>query len=562
MIKIDKFGGEAPLYPKEGLPLPFSSFAKGCQFDSGELRGFGAPVKRGTHFVPVNAKSLSMYKPQDIEYLLSFPARTDVIHNAYAGDVYRRVFWFSPSHPPRYGDSTVVLSGTGPYPGSYYQLGVPAPVSQPVVSITTALDEDGNPVDHVALGHDPIYRSYTYTYSTDFGEESGPWLPSDGSSISQHKMYEGDKVTISNLQPLTGNYPATQGRINVYQTDLNGAFLKVKVLPMTAQTGEFVNTDASGPIMRTGLTMPPVSGMAGACLTTFGYMVGFKDSTIYCSDTFLYHSWPSTYAKPCRHKILRVFPSPQGAYVLTEGGPYLLLGTDPSNTQLVTIPTDEVPLSATACCDLGGAVGFVSANGLCMLSETGVELLTKEIFNHLTWSALGLKDCEMVRHMGRILLNQANGGYVFTSGPADTQWVRHDMRVRAALTDFEGGEMLYAVVGSTDLMAYDANPTDELAYEWHSPDLVLDSPVPYTCFRVFAKEYSDLWFRVEANGVVVRDWFQIPLAVDKNGYVYGRLKPYRHSRTLVIKFRGTSKLMSFLLASSFEAMKDEFRISG
>ena len=86
-------------------------------------------------------------------------------------------------------------------------------------------------------------------------------------------------------------------------------------------------------------------------------------------------------------------------------------------------------------------------------------------------------------------------------------------------------------------------------------------PLAYM-YRIFAKEYSDLWFRVEANDVVVRDWFQIPLAVDKNGYVYGRLKPYRHSRTLVIKFRGTSKLMSFLLASSFEAMKDEFRISG
>ena len=64
-------------------------------------------------------------------------------------------------------------------------------------------------------------------------------------------------------------------------------------------------------------------------------------------------------------------------------------------------------------------------------------------------------------------------------------------------------------------------------------------------------------FRVEADGVVIRDWMQVPLDVAKNGYVYGRLKPYRNSRTIVVKFKGTSKLLSFVLAPSFEAMRDE-----
>ena len=86
MIKIDSFGGEAPLFPKEALQLPYAAYAKGCVFDSGELRGFGAPIKRGSHVVPSSAKTMSLYKPQDIEYLLTFPVRTDVIHNAHAGD--------------------------------------------------------------------------------------------------------------------------------------------------------------------------------------------------------------------------------------------------------------------------------------------------------------------------------------------------------------------------------------------------------------------------------------------------------------------------------------------
>lgn len=562
MIRVDTFGGEAPLFPKETLQLPYASFAKGCMFDSGELRGFGAPVKRGVHYVPSSAKALSLYKPQDVEYLLSFPERTDVIHNAHAGDQWRRVYWFSPLHPPRYGDSTTVLSGGGPYPGSYYTLGIPAPTAQPVIEVTGAKDENGVPVDHVKLGHDPIYRSYTYTYVSNFGEESGPWLPSDGSAVPQHKMYEGDIVRITNMQPLVGNYPINTGKINVYQTDMAGGFLRVAQLPIGTQTVQFVNTAVTGPIIRTALTMPPVAGMQGACLTSFGYMVGFKDSTIYCSDTYLYHSWPSTYAKPCKHKILRVFPCSQGAYVLTEGGSYLLMGTDPSNLQLVLVESDEVCTSASACCDLGGAVGFVSANGLCLLSDGGVQLLTDAIFDHLSWAKLSLDNCSMVRHMGRILLNIGAGGYLFSSGDVSTMWVRHDFPIRVAITDDIGGDALYSVAGATDLMAFDANPMAELPYEWHSPDLVFDSPLPHTCWRVQAKEYSSLYFRVEANGVVIRDWLQVPLDAVKNGYVYGRIKPCRNSRTLVLKFKGTSKLMSFVLAPSFEAMRNEFRSAG
>lgn len=562
MIRIDAFGGEAPLFSKKALPLPFASFARGCRFDSGELRGYGAPVKRGAFVVPDNAKDMSLYKPQDVEYLLTFPARTDVIHNAHAGDQWRRVYWFSPSHPPRYGDSTAVLSGGGPYPGSYYLLGLPAPAAAPTVVVTPAKNPDGSEVNHSALGHDPIYRSYVYTYVSNFGEESGPWLPSGGAAVPQHLMYEGDTVTISNLQPLSGNYAVNNGKINVYQSDLAGGFMKVATIAMGALEVSFVNTAVSGPLIRTALTMPPVDGMQGACLTSFGYMVGFKDSTLYLSDTYLYHSWPSTYSKPCKHKILRVFPCPQGAYVMTEGGQYLLMGTDPSNTQLVLVESDEVCKSATACCDIGGAVAFVSANGLCMLSEQGVQLLTESIFDHLSWDSLALGAASLVRHMNRIFINLGTGGFIFTSGSPEEQWVRHDLDIRVAVTDSEGGEMLFATKGSRDLQAYDRNASVELSYEWHSPDIVLDSPVPFTCWRLFAEEYSNVSIRFEADGHVVRDWMQLPLDAARNGYVYGRFRPYRNARTVVVKFKGTSKLLSFLLASSFEAMRDESRAAG
>lgn len=557
MILLDAFGGEAPLYPKEALLPPYASFARGCKFDSGELRGFGAPVRRAQHFVPALTESMSLYKPADFEYLLTFPHRTDVVHNAHAGDQFKRVYWFSENHPPRYADVNTVLAGLGPYPSSYFTLGIPAPTAQPVVEIIGAVDDEGVLIDHVALGHDPIYRSYSYTYSSDFGEESGPWLPSDGSAAPQHKMYVGDKVRISNMQIVAGNYPMTQGKINVYQTDLAAGFLKVAVLPASTQTVEFVNTDVSGPILRTALTMPPVAGMKGACLTSYGYMVGFEGNTLYCSDTYLYHSWPSTYAKPCRHKILRVFPSPQGAYVITDGGSYILMGTDPSNTQLVIVESDEVCTSAYACCDLGGAVAFVSANGLCMLSETGVTLLTSEIFDHLSWGSLSLQQARLTRHMDRILISTPQARYVYSTGDPSVQWVRLDVPIRVAITDSEGGEALYTAEGDTNLYAFDADANVSLPYSWHSSNIVLDSPRPYSCFRLFAREYTDLSMKLEVDGVVVMDWFQIPLDVARNGYVYGRIKPYRNSRTFVIKFRGTSKLMSVVLSSSFEAMRNE-----
>lgn len=552
MIKISLFGGEAPLFPSDNLPLPYAAFAKDCMFDAGTLRGFGASEPRGL-FVDPSTTDAAIYRPEQQEYLLQFLQRTDVVQRAHASDSHKRVYWFSAAHPPRYADFSLATAGDK-YPGGHYLLGLPAPSSVPVVTVIPAVDKDGKPVDHAGLGHLAIYRSFTYTYVSNFGEESGPYLPSDGSALPSVKMYEGDKIKMTGFVLPSGNYPLNAGKLRVYQTNTAGRFVRVATIDITSAEHEWVNTDPTGAELSTALTMPPVETMSGACLTSFGYMVGFSGHTVYCSDVYMYHSWPSTYARPCKHEILRVFPAPEGAYVMTSGGPYLLVGTDPSNTQLVEVQTDDVCLSAAAVCDLGGAVAYASQNGICLLTSQGVQRISDGIFNHLSWSGINAAALRFVRHVSQIVLIGPQS-YVFSFDGDETKWVRSGINTNVAFSDDEEGHLIYSDAGV--LAKFDSNPAQAGAYEWHSPRLDLASPQPLNCWRFKAEDYTDISFKVIVDGYVVQDWYKLPVLEDSDGYLYGRLPPYRQGRGIEVQFKGTSQLSSFLLAASFREMKQE-----
>lgn len=552
MIKISLFGGEAPLFPSDNLPLPYAAFAQDCMFDAGTLRGFGASEPRG-FTVDLSTVDATVYRPETQEWLLQFPQRTDVIQRAHASDSHKRAYWFSAAHPPRYADFSLLTSGAK-QPGGYYLLGVPAPASAPVILVTVAKNPDGSDVDHSKLGHLAIYRSFTYTFVSNFGEESGPYLPSDGSALPQHLMFEGDKVKISNFVVPSGNYPLNAGKIRVYQTNTAGRFVRVATIPISSGAYEWVNTDPTGAEMATTLTMPPVDTMKGACITSYGYMVGFSGNTVYCSDAYMYHSWPSVYARPCKHEVLRVFPAPEGAYVLTTGGPYLLVGTDPNNTQLVEIQTDDLCLSASASCDLGGAVAYASQNGVCLLTSQGVECTSKSIFNHLEWAKINAVALRFVRHTSQIVMLGPQS-YIFSFDGDETKWVQSSLVAKVAFADSEQGHMMYGVGGT--LVKFDSDPLHGGAYEWHSPRLDLASPQPLNCWRVKAENYVDISFKVVVDGHVVQDWLKLPVLEDTDGYLYGRLPPYRQGRGIELQFKGSSQLTSFVLAASFREMKQE-----
>lgn len=552
MIKISLFGGEAPLFPSDNLPLPYAAFAKDCMFDAGTLRGFGASEPRGFSVDPSTVDAV-IYRPEQQEYLLQFPQRTDVIQRAHASDSYKRAYWFSDAHPPRYADFTLLTAGDN-HPSGYFLLGIPAPASAPNILVTPAKNPDGTEVNHSALGHLAIYRSFTYTFVSNFGEESGPYLPSDGSALPQHLMFEGDKVKISNFVLPSGNYPLNAGKIRIYQTNTAGRFVRVATIPISSGEYEWVNTDPTGAEMATTLTMPPVDTMKGACLTSYGYMVGFSGHTVYCSDAYMYHSWPSVYARPCKYEILRVFPAPEGAYVMTTGGPYLLVGSDPNNTQLVEVQTDDICLSASSICDLGGAVAYASQNGVCLLTSQGVQRISDRIFNHLEWSKINAAGLRFIRHTSQIVMLGPQS-YVFSFDGDETKWVRSSLSAKLAFSDEEKGYMMYA--SGLTLQRFDSDPNHGGQYEWHSPRLDLPSPQPLNCWRMKAEDYTDISFKVLVDGYVVQDWIRLPAAEDAEGYLYGRLPPYRQGRGIELQFKGSSQLTSFVLAASFRDMKRE-----
>lgn len=65
---------------------------------------------------------------------MSWTTEVDVIESPIIDDQYDRIYWSGDGAYPKYGPKTFVAGGSAPYPSQHYRLGVPKPVTAPVVS--------------------------------------------------------------------------------------------------------------------------------------------------------------------------------------------------------------------------------------------------------------------------------------------------------------------------------------------------------------------------------------------------------------------------------------------
>lgn len=129
-IVVKAFGGLKPLSSQFLFQTGDATVAENVRLVSGSI----VPLKATT-----NLKALDSSAPQTVfrygqsgsesEYWLEFPEDTDVVNSPIPNDVYGRIYW-ADGGTAKYAPNTLILSSK-PYPGGYYALGVPAPLSAP-----------------------------------------------------------------------------------------------------------------------------------------------------------------------------------------------------------------------------------------------------------------------------------------------------------------------------------------------------------------------------------------------------------------------------------------------
>lgn len=568
IIKFNEFGGISPRYNSRQLPMPYAVTADNCKMDRGQLRGFaGATTVFGATTLIASLKSIFIYKPVSTEYLLQWPNLTSVVANANPSDVYKRLYWTEQNSVPQMGAQNDIISGVGAYPYNSYDLGVPSPLG--LVTPSRVITVDSPSVEDIDGGiATPFIRSYTYTYVTDYGEESPPFVPAGDAAFLTVTLYEGDEVSLSGMSTVpAGNHPfnpASGAKKRVYQTDINGNFRLVAEIALATTTwqGNHMDYDSSVALnLQILIGAEPLSSMQGLVLSRAGFMVGFDGNTLLASSPSLYHNWPLTNREAVPYKILGLVPMSQGILVITEGAVYVAMGNDPSNISIVDLDTSLGCVSAESIVDMGGYAVYASQNGLVAASSGSATIVTSDVILAADWTNYLPETMKGYRHQHRLILNSDSHKFIVNPKGTSDRLVSSTLPVDAGLVYYSNGYLLYTPDGTT-LSQFDSDVDNPIPYKWVSAAYIGSQPAVVSCYKLDADDYDDLTMQVYVDGLPLYAGLGLvlnPLHVDSrnNFLLYGRLPVFPAAFDVVVEFSGSSALNSVTLSDNFGELINE-----
>jgi hypothetical protein len=128
-LRADRFRGMAPKVAPELLPEGAAQIARNCKLDSGNIIPYPELVVAGnTGRTGVTKTIYPLTNPDTGDLVwLSWAGEVDVATPAFEPVVEEQRFYYSGDGVPKVSTYALATSGAMPYPGEYYELGLPLP---------------------------------------------------------------------------------------------------------------------------------------------------------------------------------------------------------------------------------------------------------------------------------------------------------------------------------------------------------------------------------------------------------------------------------------------------
>ncbi|MBW5800680.1 hypothetical protein [Halomonas elongata] len=534
------FLGERPLLDPRLLPEKSAQVSRNIYRRRGTLK----PERKPAHvsdvpqvFRPAN---LFRYTPGDgaASFWLSWRRGldVDVARSPIANDQYERVYWTGDG-PPKMGGIDVITQGDGPYPSSWYQLGVPAPEQAPEVR------EPNNrtPPDDGSVDWPPatvVETAYVVTCVSNYGEESAPSMPS---SLIERWDDESDVPSgghvIVTLPPMPSSSNNIQS-MRIYRTESGGMYQYVA--DVAAGTGTFEDDVSSAEL---GIALPsaewdmPDPKMKGLTTLPNGILAGFFGNTVAFCEAYYPHAWPVSYQLAFDDPVVGLASTSAGLVVLTTGRPSLVTGSSPAAMSQMKLDVYQSCVSKRSIVEMGGYALYASPDGLIAVGGQQAEVVTKEVFSRDQWKALDPSSIHAYRYDGRYMAFHTNGCMAFTPGEGID---RYDVKAEGGYYDSERDTLYLLQDGA--VTAWGAG--DLFSIRWRSP--ITNYPpgrATLTCGRILAHGYP-VKLCIYADGETVMDqaitgpdMFRLPA-----GYTF--------AREWEVEVAGNNEVVSIQLAGS------------
>lgn len=529
VIRVTAFNGTSPRTDDRLLPDNMAAAAVNTKLQTGTLKPYKSTTQVATLSKPGVIQTIYRFGEEltgDSQYWFHWTADVDVVKGPLSEDPYERTY-FTGDGLPKMTTSEIALLGGTNYPMNAYTLGLPAPVSAVVPTVTGT----GEGLAET--------RVYTYTYVSALGEEGPPAGPSIAVDVQV-----GQSVVLNGMSAApSGNYNVATKRIyRSVQGSAGAGYLFVAEIPVanTTYTDSILAANLGESLPSTDWGMPPAS-MKGLCLMANGIMAGFAGKDICFSEPFVPSAWPEGYRLQSDHPIVGIGAFGQSLFVGTTEFPYIISGVDPAFMTMTKLPNRQACVSKRSIVDMGGGVFYASPDGICLADATGIRVLTAELMTRDEWQTYNPSSINATQIDGRYFAfydNGTKGCLIFDpTGDGAALW-NSDLHFTATYNDVRNDALYLANTGS--VQKWDSGAP--LTYTWKSKVFTVATPQNLGAAQVLAAAYP-VTMKVYADGALIHTQ-----AVTND--LPFRLPSGFRARDWQLELSGTAEVYSAFMAST------------
>jgi len=479
-LKISAFAGIAPRVGSALLKDNEATSAINTKLYSGELRAWNKPgIVEGAASLAGSVKSI--YKHKNVagdDLWLSWSTDVDVVPSPIF-DTGENPIYYTGSGTPKKTNSTLAETGTAPYPGDYYEMGVPAPTSAPSVSASGGSGTAES-------------RVYLFTYISEFGSIEEESAPSPASSVLS--VLPGGTVTVSGLgsSAPAGDYNITKKRIyRAVSGTSTTIYLKVADVAIgTASYSDTLTATQLGGALESSNYNAPPSDLQGIVAMANGILVGFRENEIYFSEPYVPHAWPVIYSLTVEYPVVGLGAFGESVVVATKGNPFIISGSTPSSMSQAKIPLFEPCVSKRSIVSDDTGVMYASPNGVVKISQGFAGVTTNGLFTRDEWQ---------LRYPSTMLGAVLDGAYylfwedqindvqeclILDRNEAASALTTTSIYTTAVFIDPTTAQLFFAYTGV--VCGWESDPLNFLTYDWTSKLYIFPRPVNFSAIQIDA----------------------------------------------------------------------------
>lgn len=470
-ISITSFMGLAPRIAPQRLRPEQAQIASNCDLYSGELRPMPRTSTIGKLVNTSFIRSIYLYRGKWV----GFDQDADFVQGPLYEDHLDRVYCsFEGRSPAMFTRDALGVDKNGNATLGLRTLGVPVPVSAPVVFVTGG------------EGDVKEARTYAYTYVTDLGEEGDI---SPASNVIDTK--EGSTVSVTGMSAPPAERNIEKKRIyrsHAGTTDTKFEF--VAEIDGAAETyTDNIASDVLGEILPTEGFIAPPEDMQGLLALPNGVMAGFTGKTLCLSEPFQPHAWPKKYQLTTNYDIVGLGHLGSTIVVLTKALVYLVSCADPAIASMDSFD-DLVPcVSKRGIVSSRWGVIFPSTQGLVSVTPSGVELVTRDLFTRREWEAMKPETITGFIHSDKYIgfhsPDSGPKGFIFDPVEPTSRLVDISVHAVAGYIRPED-DLCFVVISGPDhnILSWAQNELSPHVLQWKSKDYRSPFPLNFAAAKV------------------------------------------------------------------------------